>query len=150
MFRYGTASKVHLSGVTPRLRGIFEKAIELVNFQIVDGIRTAAEQAINIRNGASRTVDSRHLPQPPDNLSNAVDAVVYPLDYDILERGYNAVKRIDPGLRIFEHYWALGVLAGIALERGVPLRQGIDWNHNGEFEDQTFLDLPHNEIPRGS
>lgn len=147
-FKYGSASLAHLAGVTPRLREVFLEGINLVDFTILDGIRTVAEQALNVKNGASQTMESRHLPQPPDNLSNAVDALPYPVDWDALERGWNAVKRVDPQLRILEAVHALGVIKGIAHMKGFEVRQGIDWNMNAQFEDQTFLDIPHTEIPK--
>jgi peptidoglycan L-alanyl-D-glutamate endopeptidase CwlK len=145
-YKYSAASLSHLSGVTPKLRKVFETAINIVNITILDGIRTKAEQEQNLRTGASQTMNSRHLPQPPDNLSAAVDAVVWPTDWDLLERGFQAVKRADPQLRILEHFWMMGVLKGIAYTQGVDLRQGIDWNGNGEFDDQTFMDMDHSEI----
>lgn len=144
-FSYGTASKIHLSGVTKKLRECFEEAINVVDFQIIDGIRTWAEQERNLRTGASQTPNSKHLPQPGDNLSKAVDAVVYPVDWGALEQGFNAVKRVDPSLKVLEHFWAMGVLKGIAHMKGVPLRQGFDWNENNQFEDQSFMDMPHSE-----
>lgn len=145
---YGTASKANLAGVTPRLRAVFEEAINVVNLTILDGIRTWAEQRRNILNGASQTMNSRHLPQPPDNLSCAVDAVVYPTNWELLEAGFNAVKRVDPTFKVLEHFFAMGVVKGIAHMKGVPLRQGFDWNQNNEFEDQSFEDMPHSEIPK--
>ena len=147
-YKYSTASKVNLSGVTKRLREVYEIAIEVVDLTIVDGIRTMAEQLQNLRNGASQTLESRHLPQPPDNLSNAVDAVVFPVQWELLEAGFNAVKKVDPSLKVLEHFHAMGVVKGIAHMKGVPLRQGFDWNQNGQFEDQTFEDMPHSEIPK--
>ena len=113
-FIYGNASKAHLSGVTPRLRKVYEIAIQWWDITIIDGIRTYAEQVITVRNKASRTMDSRHLPQPPDNLANAVDATVYPVDWDALEAGFNAVKRVDPKLTVLRHFHMMGGLKAIA------------------------------------
>jgi peptidoglycan L-alanyl-D-glutamate endopeptidase CwlK len=146
VFRYGTASLNHLAGVTPRLRRVFLSAINLCDITIIDGIRTRAEQERNLANGASTTLRSKHLPQPPDNLSRAVDATLHPVAWAALERGFDAVKRADPELRILEHVWMMGALAGIAHEQGVKVRQGTDWNRNAQMEDQTFNDLVHTEI----
>lgn len=144
-FRYSQASLVHLAGVTLRLRNVYLSAIQVIDFTIIDGVRTWAEQRINVANGASKTMNSKHLPQPPDNLSKAVDALPYPFDYDALERGWNAVKRADPQLRVLEAVYAAGVIKGIAHEQGVKIRQGLNWDGDKDFEDTTFLDIPHTE-----
>lgn len=147
MYRYGTASKNHLAGVHKPLREVFQEAIKLADIQIIDGIRTFAEQERNLRSGASTTLNSKHLPQPSaGNLSKAVDAVVHPVEWDNLEAGFNAVKRVDKGLKVLEHFWMLGMIAGIAHMKGLKVRQGIDWNGNGDFSDQTFNDMPHTEV----
>jgi hypothetical protein len=145
-FRYGSASSAHLAGVTPRLRRVYESVIDLCDVTIIDGLRTTAEQIINIRNKASRTMNSRHLPQSPDNLSKAVDATLHPVNWDALERGFEAVKRADPQLRVLEHFWMMGAIAGIAHEQGLKVRQGHDWNSNAQFEDQKFMDMVHTEV----
>ena len=148
MFRYGNASKAHLIGVTRQLREVYEIAIRWWDITIIDGIRSRAEQEINIRNGASRTMNSKHLPQDPDNLSNAVDATIYPVDWDALERGFAAVKRVDPKLTVLRHFHMMGGLKAIAGMKGLDLRQGHDWDGDGEFHDQTFMDMVHSEIRR--
>lgn len=146
-FSYGLASKNHLAGVVKELRDVFMSAIKISNIQIIDGVRTFAEQERNLRTGASTTMNSKHLPQADaGNLSKAVDAVVYPVDWNALEAGFVAVKRIDPGLKVLEHFHMLGILKGIAHERGLKVRQGIDWNSDGDFAHQTFNDMPHTEV----
>lgn len=145
-YKYGAASKNHLAGVTPDLRSVFMEGINLADIQIIDGVRTFAEQERNLATGASTTLNSKHLPQPPDNLSRAVDAVVYPVEWANLEKGFEAVKRVDPGLKVLEHFWMLGMLAGIAHMKGLKVRQGIDWNSDGDFSNQKFNDMPHTEL----
>lgn len=44
---------------------------------IVDTLRTPEEQAENLRKGVSWTRNSRHLPQPPDGRSRAIDICPY-------------------------------------------------------------------------
>lgn len=54
---------------------------ELVNAKIsvmiVSVLRTEEEQLENIKNGVSWTVNSKHLPQPPDGKSHAIDVCPY-------------------------------------------------------------------------
>lgn len=44
---------------------------------IIDTIRTLEEQKINVANGVSWTMNSMHLPQPPDGLALAYDICPY-------------------------------------------------------------------------
>lgn len=44
---------------------------------IVDTLRTPAEQAANLAKGVSWTINSKHLAQPPDMKSLAIDVVPY-------------------------------------------------------------------------
>lgn len=44
---------------------------------IVDTLRTPQEQARNLQTGASKTKNSRHLPQAPSGLSRAIDICPY-------------------------------------------------------------------------
>lgn len=41
--------------------------------QIINVLRTTEEQIENIKNGVSWTLLSKHLPQPPENRSEAID-----------------------------------------------------------------------------
>ncbi len=36
----------------------------------------------------------------------------------------------------------------VAKKEGVEIRWGGDWNDNGEYRDEKFLDLPHWELRR--
>ena len=146
MPKFGIESLTHLAGVTPSLREIYLEAVKIVDLKVIDGLRTWAEQIKNVEKGASKTMNSKHLPQAPDGLSNAVDAMPYPIDWVAVERGWQAMKKADPQLRVAEAVYALGVIRGIAHMKGVPVRQGLDWNGNAQFEDQTFLDLPHTQL----
>lgn len=44
---------------------------------IIDTLRTPEEQADNLVRGVSWTLKSKHLPQPPDHLSLAIDLAPY-------------------------------------------------------------------------
>jgi hypothetical protein len=37
-------------------------------------------------------------------------------------------------------------MKGHAKALGIDLRQGIDWDNDNDLADQTFFDLPHNEL----
>jgi len=71
-----------LDDLTPKFRlQVFELIARCseagISLLIVDTLRTYAEQLINIANGVSWTKNSKHLPQPPDSMSWAVDVAPY-------------------------------------------------------------------------
>ncbi len=147
MPRFGAASLANLSQLHPSLQKIYLKAIEAWDCQIIDGARTVAEQIKNVAKGVSKTMDSRHIPGA-DGFSHAADVMPFPFDWNKIQRGLDAVKRADGGMEVLEVYAFQGFIAGIAHAYGVPIRQGVDWNTNKQFDDQTFNDLPHTEIPK--
>jgi peptidoglycan L-alanyl-D-glutamate endopeptidase CwlK len=60
-----------------RFRPIAQELFTLCNMlepmRVVYTLRTPAEQADALRRGTSRTMKSKHLAQPPDGLSHAID-----------------------------------------------------------------------------
>lgn len=63
LFKFSGRSLGHLHGVHPDLVRLAKRALELstVDFGIVQGLRTAAEQKENVAAGKSQTMRSRHL-----------------------------------------------------------------------------------------
>lgn len=142
---FGTLSKSNLISVHPALIQVANRVILAWDCQVTDGIRTVAEQRKNIAKGASKTMDSKHLPQA-DGLSHAIDINPFPTHWDAIQRGYDVVKRTTGGMEVLEFYAFAGFVDGVAWGMGINLRSGYDWNTNRQFEDQTFLDLPHHEL----
>jgi peptidoglycan L-alanyl-D-glutamate endopeptidase CwlK len=62
-FKFGASSERELVGVTPRLVGLTRLALRysLQDFIVYDGIRTVKEQQQHVKNGTSRTMQSKHL-----------------------------------------------------------------------------------------
>lgn len=63
MFRFGTRSLSNLQGVHPDLVRVMQEAItnSPYDFSITEGVRTRARQQHLYAEGASRTLNSRHL-----------------------------------------------------------------------------------------
>jgi peptidoglycan L-alanyl-D-glutamate endopeptidase CwlK len=78
MFKFGKRSKKEMEGVHPDLIQVVTKALKLtqVDFGIIDGVRTKAEQELLVKKGASTTMKSKHLPQK-DGYGHALDLVPY-------------------------------------------------------------------------
>lgn len=151
---FGAESKANLNPkeVHPLLIELHNNVIKYVDHRVIDGIRTYAEQVKNVARGVSKTMDSKHLPQS-DGLSHATDSIPWPIPHgsmkefwDLVEAGLEAMKKADPTMQAARFYHFQGFVAGVAAMLGINLRQGCNWDMDGEVGDQTFIDLPHNEL----
>lgn len=157
-FALGSKSRTNLQGVHPHLVQVVERAIQVtsVDFQVFEGLRTRQRQAKLVAQGASQTMDSRHLPGR-DGLGHAVDLVPL-IDFD---QDGRAELRWD---------WSLCYKVALAMrvasiELQVPIRWGGVWDRAladlADPEDEVaeyvvrrkaigkkaFLDGPHFELP---
>lgn len=131
-FSFGSRSRRELQGVHPDLVAVATRALALskVDFAITDGLRTIEEQQSLVARGASKTMKSRHL------AGCAVDVVAC-IGKDKIS--YNPLLLIQIKDAFFQ----------AAKELKTPLRWGGDWNCNGDSGDESFVDMPHFELPRG-
>lgn len=146
MFKFGKKSLENLVGVSEQLIRLHQFVITFFDHKITDGVRTLEEQKANVAKGVSKTMNSKHLPQA-DGKSHATDSEPYPdVDWGKVEKALAAVKAIDPRLDLLRFYYFQGVMRGAAERMGIKLRQGVDWNGDNNLSNQTFFDLPHNEV----
>ncbi len=77
-YTLGKRSRAELEGVHPDLIRVIKRAIQIsaVDFGVIDGIRLMKEQLEYVRQGVSKTLESKHLPQA-DGLGHAGDLVPY-------------------------------------------------------------------------
>lgn len=115
-------SRERMRGVHPALIGVVERAIALtpVDFMVTEGLRSLERQALLVRSGASRTLNSRHLSGHAVDLAALVDGAVR-WDWPLYPRIAGAMK-------------------AAAAERGVALIWGGDW--------KSLRDGPHFELDR--
>lgn len=127
-FRLSQRSLTRLAGVHPGLVEVVKLAIlrTSVDFTVVEGVRTVAQQRKYVARGSSKTLDSFHLPQA-DGLAHAVDLA--PLVAGAIP--WNEWARFKE---------LADVVKACAAELGVPVEWGGDW--------RTFKDGPHFQIPR--
>ena len=117
-----------LAGVNPDLVRVIQRAaaITTMPFTVLEGLRTLDRQEKLIEQGASKTLDSRHL------TGHAVD--IAPLD--------------DAG-KVSWHWPLYHRLAVIikraAQDEGVPVEWGGDWKR---FKDGPHWQLPKNLYPK--
>jgi peptidoglycan L-alanyl-D-glutamate endopeptidase CwlK len=127
-FQLSQRSLTRLAGVHPDLVDVVKLAIQRtpVDFLVVEGVRTVAQQRENVAKGASQTMNSYHLPQA-DGLGHAVDLA--PL-----------VGGAIPWNEWDKFKDLADVVKACAAELGVPVEWGGDWS--------TFKDGPHFQIHR--
>lgn len=123
MRRWSARSLKNLHGIHPDLRRVLDRALQEspIDFVVIEGLRTIERQKQLVAQGASKTMDSRHL------TGHAVDLV--PI-------GPNGKAAFDWPLY---HRLAPAVKEAAARE-GVPLVWGGDW--------KSFKDGPHFELDR--
>ncbi len=128
MPRFYKSSLAKLEEVDERLVAVLVRAINYKDFSILEGHRPKKKQNQMVIDGKSKLnwPHSKHNGKP----SKAVDIAPYPIDWK------------DAGR--FCHL--AGLIQGIGLAMGTPIRWGGDWDRDGETTDNKFNDLPHLEI----
>lgn len=121
MFVLGSRSRKNLEGVHPDLVRVVERAIQITkqDFTVIEGLRTRERQAQLLKQGATRTMNSRHL------TGHAVDIVPWvngTISWDW--KFYSEIRE------------AMMQAAG---ELGVEIEWGGNW--------ETFKDGPHWQLP---
>ena len=108
-FKLSQRSLDNLDGVDERLVGVVNRAISItkVDFGVVCGLRTEAEQEALVASGASRTMKSKHL------TGDAVDLLAY------------VGSRASWELNLYDDI--ADAMAESALSLGVSLRWGAAW-----------------------
>lgn len=137
-FALSDRSLQRLAGVHPDLVLVVKAAIGIStqDFFVAEGLRTKARQQELVALKMSRTMNSKHLPQP-DGFGHAVD--LYPAGYPDL----NTIPK--------DSYRAVNVALMAAAEQlGIGLRWGNDWDGDGvevgPDPDESFQDWPHYEL----
>jgi peptidoglycan L-alanyl-D-glutamate endopeptidase CwlK len=110
-----------LEGVHPDLVRVVKRAAEMsdLDFTVLEGVRTLARQRELLKQGATTTLNSRHLTGHAVDLAPIRGKTIY-WDWPMYHRLAKIVK------------------AAAAVEQ-VPLQWGGDW--------RTFKDGPHWELP---
>ncbi len=123
-FKWSARSLREMEGIHPDLRAVCDRALELseVDFVITDGRRTKAEQAQHVANGASKTMNSRHL------TGCAIDFA--PLVHGKVRWEFAYCRQVANAFK------------AAAKELGIPIIWGGDWTR--------FRDGPHIELAAGA
>ena len=126
---FGKRSKAHLETCHIDLQKVLNSAIlDGPDFAVICGHRGKEEQdqAVNQGFSKARFPNSKRNQKP----SIAVDVVPYPVDWNDRDRFVALAKHI----------------LARAERTGVKLRWGGDWDGDGDWKDERFLDMPHFEL----
>jgi peptidoglycan L-alanyl-D-glutamate endopeptidase CwlK len=139
MYKFSQRSLDRLEAVHPRLVSVVHKVMELqvMDFSVVEGVRTYERQKELVDRGVSKTMNSKHLIQD-DEYGHAVDLYPYPIN----------MKKVNEGdAREIARFGVLsGLVQAVAKQEGVKIINGMDWDGDGETLDHTFFDAPHFQI----
>lgn len=120
-------SLTRLAGAHPDLQKVIKRAaaISSVDFTVLEVLRSVARQKQLVASGASKTMNSRHLPGK-DGLARAVD--IAPLDdQGKVSWAWPLYNKLAP------------IIKQAARDVSVPIEWGGDW--------RTFKDGPHWQLP---
>lgn len=125
-FKLSRRSLDNLKGVHPDLRRVVHRALELsvVDFTVIEGLRTRARQQTLVASGASQRMDSRHLTGHAVDLAAFVGGSIrwdWPL-YKQIAAAMKAAARAEK----------------------VALEWGGDWR---KFKDGPHFELSRNAYP---
>lgn len=138
MPKFSAASEKELATIHPDLQRVFRRAIlnAPIDFRIGQGVRDRKQQLKNVANGASQTMNSRHL---PGGGSKPVTK-----DPELLKLGFAGDIIALVGGKVSWHYNHYTILAAhikkAATVEGVPIIWGGDW--------KTLKDGAHFELDR--
>lgn len=130
MAGYGDASKRKLLSCSTSVQKVMHRAAEYLNITILCGHRGEKDQEAAFAGGFSQV----HFPDSDHNdfPSDAVDAGIFRPD----------IKNVD-----WKDPAAFGFLAGVihvcAEQEGCVAIWGHDWDHDFNFGEHKFKDLPH-------
>lgn len=128
-FKFSKSSREKLNTAHPLLQRLFERVIKGYDCSIIYGVRMPDEQQRLFKQGLSKTLNSKHLPQS-DGWAHAVDVAPYPIDWHNTKRFY--------------HFG--GYVQRCAEDLGINIRWGGDWDSDNDLDDQRFMDLVHFEL----
>lgn len=144
MYKFSNRSLERLKGVHPELAEAVKMVMswQVMDFSVNEGVRTK-ERQLDLYNRrpvpATRTLKSKHLVQE-DGYGHAVDLYPYPID----------MKRVRQGDA--REIYRFGVLAGLmeaaAIQLGIEITNGADWDDDGQTLDHTFFDAPHFQLSK--
>ena len=125
MFELDAKSLNRLNGVDKRLVNLAKQVAKItpIHFQITEGIRTKERQEQLVKEGKSKTLNSKHL----QGLA---------IDIMSCKEGYSQAKDI---------FILVGLFIAKAKQLNIKIRVGALWDYNST-KDNNFVDAYHIEL----
>lgn len=127
MADFGAQSMRARAQLHPMLRDLVDAAIQKMDFKILDAMRGRAAQERAFREGHSKV----HFGNSAHNYNPAIAMDLFPTPFDWDNR--EAFIKLQ-----------LEIIRPLAKKMNIPIRQGIDWNGDGNINDGW--DMPHVEL----
>jgi hypothetical protein len=129
MPKFSEDSAARLSRAHFLLQKLMNEAIKEMDFCILSSQRGRADQEKAFKLGHTKV----HFGSSAHNWKPAIALDIAPLPVDW--KNHAAFRKLQ-----------LEVIKPLAKKLGIPIRQGIDWDMDGQTTDETFIDLPHVEL----
>lgn len=125
---FSKSSNDKLNTCHPLLQTLMREVVKNYDCTIICGHRGEKEQNEAFDNGFSKVKwpNSKHNQMP----SKAVDVLPYPINWNDIRK----------------HYHFIGYVKAVADRLGIKLRFGIDFNRDGNLNNDSFVDRPHVEL----
>lgn len=130
MPKFDKYSAKRLETAHPLLRKLMEEAIKQYAFIVADSQRGRIAQEKAFAQGHSKV----HFGSSAHNWAPALALDLWPAPF-------------DPNVNHEEfHILQLQIIKPLAVKMGIPIRQGIDFNMDGNLSNDKWDDLPHIEL----
>ena len=143
MYKFGAASRARLETCHPDIQLICSEVIKIVDFSVLEGLRSLETQRKYYSEGKSKLDGINHKSKHQSSPSMAIDIMPY-------KKGTNAFSGNEKDDRRF--YMLMGIVKAVSVRLKAEglitheVRFGLDWDGDDTFRDQTFDDLPHFEL----
>ena len=127
---FTTGSLVNLKKLHPLLQKLFVEAIKEYDFIISDSMRGRIAQTKAFATGHSKV----KFGQSAHNWNPGLAADIYPAPFS----ARTPISKFET--------MQIKVIKPLAVRLKIPIRQGIDFNMNGNLSDDKWDDAPHVEL----
>jgi len=150
MYKFGDKSLRQYNTLHRDLQIILSEAIKIIDFSILEGIRTTERQKKLFKEGRSKLDGVNKKSKHQGKKDKEGNFVSFAVDIMPYKKGTNAFSGKQKDKNRF--YFLMGIIKGITQklidENKIThnVRFGLDWDGDFQFDDQSFDDLPHMEL----
>lgn len=130
-YAFSAEGEALLAHLHPTMLRVVRRAMsyQAMDMKVITTLRTPDEEAVKVAQGRSATMNSKHFADA-NGFARAVDLAPFPVDW-------TDAKRF--GI-------LMGLMLAAAVEEGVKIRCGGNWDGDNDFHDNTPEDTGHFEL----